>query len=283
MRIVQIHQPENLARFKRADADAVIVDAGPYAIRAEEKQPLESLYGWKAACDKAGLKLFVNAEKLLMQPDLPVFEHVLEVLRDTADGIYVSDEGFLYGAKKMGLLDKCIYQPDTLIANHMEIRFYLDLGLQAVSLAHELSFREIESLMQALTPEERAKVELLAHGYHSILYSRRPLLENYFAQVNRTYPGGRLDLIEETRKERMPVLQDEAGTHIFSAQPVDSSAWMERLEKSGLERFRFGGFGLSDEELLQVLEAYQHPESAAKRGSDFWYGQESTIWKGEAK
>lgn len=82
----------------------------------------------------------------------------------------------------------------------------MSLGVQSVSLAHELSLEEVVSI-----GKHNPDIEILVHGYFSILYSRRPLVTNYLEAVNKTVCSlpCHYDLIEQTREQRMPIVQDE--------------------------------------------------------------------------
>ena len=62
------------------------------------------------------------------------------------DGIYYADEGLYYEAKQLGIESKLIYQPETLVASSADVDFYMSLGIQSVSLAHELSLEEVVSI-----------------------------------------------------------------------------------------------------------------------------------------
>ena len=169
-----------------------------------------------------------------------------------------------------------IYQPETLITNHMDIAFYLELGIQSVSLAHECSLEEILQMTK-----QNKEVEILISGYFSILYSRRMLVTNYLDAIKSNEKGHKkvLDLIESTRQDRMPIVEDDYGTHIFSEVPIQSQKELPVLQNNGLYRFRIDSIFMDDDWTIHVLNAYQNQSEVP--GSNHWYYQ-TTMKKKEA-
>ncbi|MGI6512698.1 MAG: peptidase U32 family protein [Catenisphaera adipataccumulans] len=270
MILTTIHSIDRLNDLKKAGADAVIIGVQDLSIRSLQYAPFEQIPKWKQACDSAGLKLYINALKLCMDEDLENVRKLLEICQEQEiDGVYFADEGILYEAKQRQLEHLLIYQPETLITNHLDVQFYLKQGIQAVSLAHELSLDEIGKMAVP-------GAEVLLSGYYSLLYSRRPLVSNYFDFMHKDVDvnGRRFDLIEQTRTDRMPIVQDETGTHIFSEVPIASFQEFEQLKQMGIQRFRIDSMFFDDGWTVQTLKAYtQHGRPTA--GSDQWYYQKS--------
>ncbi len=270
--ITTIHDKEALCALKQAGAKGIIVGIENLSIRALNQLSIQDLYEWKQACDKVECELYVNALKLMMDSDLDQVRDLIQTCIDLQiDGIYCADEGLIYMAKEMGY-PSMIYQPETLVTNHWDAQFYLDQGCKAVSLAHELSIDEIRSI-------SRVKgIEVLVSGYFSILYSRRVLLTNYFDAIDKKIEkANNLDLIEQTRYDRMPILEDDTGTHIFSEHPITSIQQYQELLDMGIQRFRIDSIFKSDAWTVDVLNAYK--EKRIVEGSDHWYYQNTILKK----
>ena len=181
MFISTIQSMASLPAFQASPIDTVVVAFEGFSLRSEAKQPIDSLADWKAACEQHGLKMAVNALKLFMEEEVDGLEHFLQALKDVdVDAIYYADEGVFEIAQRLGLQEKLVYQPETLVTNTPDVRFYLDLGVKSVSLAHELSLEEIVGIVQNCP-----QAEILIHGYFSILYSRRPLVTNYLRHIGK--------------------------------------------------------------------------------------------------
>ena len=200
-----------------------------------------------------------------MEDELPDLRRFLTILKDAnADTIYFADEGVLMEAMQIGIADRLVYQPDTLMTNSMDASFYLAQGCKAVSMAREITLEEIERIA-----EKRSEIEVLIHGRFSIMHSRRMLLTNYFSFLGKKHDirGKRnLALREATREALMPIVEDEAGTHVFSEYTQQSFAQIADLSSAGVERFRIDSIFHDDDWSVQALQDYhavlKHPEKA---------------------
>lgn len=269
MFIVTIHDLKNIKKLKEAGADAIIIGVEDFSIRQSLTISLRDLKEVVLQCHALNLKLYVNALRFFMEDELNLLETFLKACKEAdVDGIYYSDEGVFYEAQKQGMESLLIYQPETLITNHMDIAFYLHLGIQSVSLAHECSLEEILQMT-----EQNKEVEILISGYFSILYSRRMLVTNYLDAIKSNEKGHKkvLDLIESTRQDRMPIVEDDYGTHIFSEAPIQSQKELPVLKEHGLYRFRIDSIFMDDDWTVNVLQAYQNQSEVP--GSNHWYYQ----------
>lgn len=277
MFFVTIHDLKNIKKLKEAGADAIIIGVEDFSIRQSLTISLRDLKEVVLQCHALNLKLYVNALRFFMEDELNLLETFLKACKEAdVDGIYYSDEGVFYEAQKQGMESLLIYQPETLITNHMDIAFYLELGIQSVSLAHECSLEEILQMT-----EQTKEVEILISGYFSILYSRRMLVTNYLDAIKSNEKGHKkvLDLIESTRQDRMPIVEDDYGTHIFSEAPIQSQKELPVLKDHGLYRFRIDSIFMDDDWTIHVLNAYQNQLEVP--GSNHWYYQK-TMKKKEA-
>jgi putative protease len=275
MFIVTVHSKENLRQLKQAGADAVIIGVEGCSVRHQNVVPVKDIVDWKEACREEDLLLYVNFLKFFSEPELDTMADALRACKDAkVDGIYYSDEGVLYEAQQLDINNLLIYQPETLVTSAPDVQFYLDQGIRAVSLAHELSIEEITSIAASVS-----NLEVLIHGYFSILYSRRPLITNYLNAIGKDInPEGKVfDLIEQTREDRMPIIQDETGVHIFSENAMESFDFIESLTKAGINRFRIDSIFKDDQWTCDVLNAYSnclaYKEFERIDGSDRWYRQ----------
>ena len=277
MFIVTIHDVKNIQKLKEAGADAIIIGVEGFSIRQSLTIALEDVKEMVLLCHAQHLKCYVNALRFFMEDELDLLKEFLKTCKEAdVDGIYYSDEGVFYEAQKQGMESLLIYQPETLITNHMDIEFYLELGIQSVSLAHECSLEEILQMTK-----QNKEVEILISGYFSILYSRRMLVTNYLDAIKSNEKGHKkvLDLIESTRQDRMPIVEDDYGTHIFTETPIQSQKELPVLKEHGLYRFRIDSIFMDDDWTIHVLNAYQNQLEVP--GSNHWYYQK-TMKKKEA-
>ena len=90
-------------------------------------------------------------------------------------------------------------------------------------------------------------------------YSKRALLSAYQAEIqsDRDLSGKQdLVLIETTRQGRMPIVEDAAGTTIYTDYTLAAYAELKPLIASGAERFRLDNHFLKKEEFLDCLDGF---------------------------
>lgn len=273
-----IQNIENMPAFKAAGANAVIVGLDAFSLASAKDISLDEVKIWHETAKKIGLNLLINMRAMIHEEKLAQLNAALDVLKEECEGIYYGDEGLYYLAAQKGMAEKLIYQPETLVTNAMDVSYYLSLGIQSVSLAHELSLQEIESIAS-----KQKNVEVLAQGYYSILYSRRPLVSNYLNVIKAESGLQHLQIQEQTRQNKMPIIQNEQGTLVFSDAPQNSAAQIAALKQAGIHRFRIDGLFYEDDTVLEWIKAYhallQGKDAKVKEGDDTWYHQVSLTRK----
>lgn len=285
MLIMALWDLQNLPEVVQAAPDAVIFGLKGFSLRTRADLDCEQFSEVTRALHEKGIQVFANAQAMLEENRVPQAKEAFEgLLKAGVDGIYTADEGWMEMALEKNCMDKIIFQPETLVCSGQEARFYRDLGVQAVSLAHELSFREI-----ADCAKQSDGLEVLIAGNYSWMDSRRPLIENYLRTIGKeeVFADGKIFWIQEMKREaKLPVIQDEKGTHVLSGEPLFSDAWLLKLKDAGIERMRVDALvsgNLQAIEDLQRARAILNGESAeeykAPIGSDALYGNETVLRK----
>lgn len=255
--IVTLNDEDSVRDLKEAGADELLVSVPFFSLRGAHIFPLEQLQTLSRKIHAAGAKLAVNCTRFFMEEELPRLREFLALLKDVqADTIYFADEGVLYEAAQLGLQERLVYQPDTLVTNSADVRFYREQGCKGVAAAREITLEEICAIAA-----HSSGLELLVHGRFSIMHSRRQLLRCYFDFLQRPdmEVQGRRDLFlrEETRAVRMPVFEDESGTHVFSEYTLQSFAQIETLIRCGAQRFRIDSIFHDDAWSVRALNDYR--------------------------
>lgn len=266
MIIAVVNHPEEAERFAQSGADAMLIPVEGLSVRQEPQLDEKQLRTAIHSLQKKGVKVYLNVLKILHSTDLPAAELLINLAKEEkADGLYIADEGWIVLAKDSGYEGELIYQPETLVTNGLDAQFYIDQGLSAVSLAHELSLAEIEACAK-----DCSNLEVLVYGYYSWMSSRRPLVSNYLREIKLsekvpevTDPEHAFFLREAQRDAWLRVEERETGTTIWSAEPVSSFFQMPALLKVGIKRFRIDTSFLEPEEAARIITLFQMLEQGA--------------------
>ena len=123
--IVSLHDSGNIRKMKDAGADEILLAVPFFSLRPAHVFALEELASLTDAIHACGLRAAVNCTRLFMEEDLPALRAFLRELKELqVDTVYFADEGVLFEAARLDMADRLVYQPDTLISNANDVRFY---------------------------------------------------------------------------------------------------------------------------------------------------------------
>lgn len=166
-------------------------------------------------CLENNIKRYINVDAFIFEHDKGELYKYFEYLKEiNPDGIYFSDLGIINIAKRLGIADKLIYDPDTLMTNSLDIAFYLKQGLGVV-LARELSLKETLDIIK----NNPAEIDMQIFGHLKMANSRREFLTNYFKHLGKEKNiknKKSIRLMEESRNYTLPIIEDEYGTRIYT-------------------------------------------------------------------
>jgi collagenase-like PrtC family protease len=147
------------------------------------------------------------------------------------DGIFFQDLAYVSFCEKTDL--KLIYAPEAIITNAKEVDALCANGIDHVMLAKELTMDEIIKI--AL--ENPNRTALFGFGHLPMAVSRRPLVRNYLAEINKDNElskGTKLTLQEAKRSVLFPILEDEKDSIVFADTVFCPLEEIKRLEESGV-------------------------------------------------
>lgn len=247
----------DICPMAEAGADELLFGCEPFSVRCAGNFPQSKLAEIKRLCNAHHVKMAVAVNRFFHDSQCPQLKAFLSLLKALdVDTIYFSDDAVLVYAQELGIADKLAYQPDTLMTNHDDVNFYLGEGIKRVVLAREITLTEILAIANHCDAQ---RLEVIIHGYGAAMYSRRPLLSNYMALLGQTRSlrnQMNLAIEEATRSERMPIYEDENGTHVFSAAVQQSFREWSDLQEAGIHTARIDGIFHSGQAISQVIALY---------------------------
>lgn len=242
----------NLSQYAKSGIKRIIVSMPKVAARPARVYKRNEV---KEAAEKAhdlGLEIGMNMLNFMMEDETEMFRDALLFCRENKiDRIYFSDMGVYQLAREMNMEKSLIYQPTTLIASSSDANEYLKLGIDKVVLSREITLEDLKSILSSCKG-----CEVSVFGYNAMMHSKRRLLSSYFEFTGLADKSSSKDLylMEENRDEKMPVFQDETGTHILSGHVFCLFKEISELHNCD---FRIEGIHLKEEIVLQAAEDIQ--------------------------
>lgn len=202
------------------------------------------------------IKVYVLCNQMIYDEDIEALENHLKWIRSlNVTGVYFADMAVFVLAKKLAMLDKMIYGPGMTIVNSEDVKAYLDMGIQAVELANELTLDEKIAIAKS-NPDQ---VGIVISGYLLMSYSKRKVLSNYFEYINKDMKlekNYNLSLVERTRSGKMPIYEDANGAYIYSEYVFHSFNYLNELLAAPFKYFRIDGIFMDTTMIEDLLNAY---------------------------
>ncbi len=199
------------------------------------------------------LKFYVVMDSFISEDELEQLDEYMKMLADwNVDGIYFHDLSIMAVARRYNMVGKLIYDGMTVLCNSLETAFYLSKGINACVISRELTYEEVKEII-ANNP---GKVDMQIFGHQRLSYSKRRFLSNYFKEIGVNYPYKNketLTLIEEQRSYRMPIIEDDYGTRIYSDYVFETYDELPFLKK-GLKRGIVDTLFMNNATVVKVLD-----------------------------
>jgi len=248
---------EDIETMAQAGANAFLFGTPFFSMRAVAEYRMEQLQEIRERTKQTNTEMLILVNRFFTEEELPKLrQHLTHLKEQDVDGIIFSDDALLAYAKELGMEHLLIYQPDTLLTNHMDIDFYLHQGIKRAVLSKEITIEEIQSIANKSDP---SRLELIIHGRLLMMHSKRKLLSNYmeFTKQNRSLTNEKdLYIVEDTRNDRMPILEDEHGTHIFSGFVQCAFKEIERLKHLKINALRIDGIFQNSAYFTNIIRLY---------------------------
>lgn len=246
----------DISLYKEAGASSVVIATPFFSARGAHVFAVEELPALKRACEQHQMRMLVKVNRFFTEEELPALRIHLQLLKTLlVDGIYYGDECVFFEAKKLGLQDKLIYAPDTLLTNHEDVAYYLHEGIATVCISKEITLDEL-CVISSYAP---GRIEVGIHGRVNMMHSKRKLVSNYLTFIHKPEDiqnKQTLFLMEETRDEHMPILEDELGTHVFSGYTLASFEELPKLVAAGVTHVSIDGIFHDAAYVCEALRLY---------------------------
>lgn len=211
----------------------------------------------KEFCRENRLKLYIQMENFISEDETKLAFDYLDFLNKLdVDGIYYHDLGVYEIASSLGMIGKLIYDGYTVLCNSLDVAYHASTGINGVKISNELTLDEVANI---LTNNPQV-CDMQIFGHLRMSYSKRNFLKNYFKEINKEYDyfkRNTLYLVEEQRDYKMPIVEDESGTKIYTDYIFEMYRELS-IVKPYLKRGIVDTLFIDDDRIVQVLRDYKH-------------------------
>lgn len=236
--------------------DGIIVGDARYAkaLTQDFKDDMLNIIGKAHQQQK---EVFVLFNKLYTDQELLEVKDCIEKLPvDKITGFIGADIGLVSIFESLNLSSKFVYNPETLLTNDEDFNDLASKGIMGAFVSKEITLEDILEIASL----KQYKLFYFGHGHMSMFYSKRHMLDtfsDYQNKPNTLHKDKTLALKEFKRvNETYPVLEDEAGTHVFRGAIFNSFNAIDAL-KLHVDYFVVDTLFLDDDYAIKIIPMYQ--------------------------
>ncbi|WP_162146777.1 U32 family peptidase [Acholeplasma granularum] len=208
--------------------------------------------------NNAKKEVFILLNKIYTDKELSeVKNFILSLPNDLITAYIGADIGLLETFKTLGLLEKFVYNPETLLTNDVDFNDLSNLNIKGAFVSKEITLDDIYEIGKL----KKYELFYFGHGHMSMFYSKRMMLQTFSDYQNKTnnlHFNKNLRLSEAKRpNESYPILEDTSGTHVFRGYVLNSFDAMDKLNEV-VDYFIVDTLLLDDAYALEVIPMYKN-------------------------
>lgn len=193
------------------------------------------------------LNIILSINRIMHPGDLKNVEALVDKYNDLL--FLASDIGVLNIFKEKNMIEKLIYNPETMITNYLDLGLYNDMNLNAIGVSSEITIDDLKLMYE----KTKAPIYYQGFGHRLMFYSRRKLLTLYSNKNNDNYPHEGF-LKEITREDYLPIIENSEGTLIYRSYLISLLKELEDL--SFIKYLYIESFNVNIETFKKVSEIF---------------------------
>lgn len=202
-----------------------------------------------ALCKTYGLKPILKMDGMIHEYMLEKFKNLILEYKSFDCLFYITDLGAAKILIDLGLVERTIFNPNTLITNYLDAKLYANYGFDAISMSLEVTINDVIKTI------ELTKVNMfyLVFGHQLMFHSKRMLVSLYEKKENLDIKRDNMYLIEEKRKDKYPLLETNLGTYIYRSYQL---SLIKHIKELNLKYAYFESRFIEFDTYLKVLKIY---------------------------
>lgn len=252
--MTHIHDQDQILSLKSSGCHRLTVTTPFLSSGIEHTFDLDNISMLFDIAENIDLKLGIMINRLIKETEWTTLLDQLHVIGIMRPSFYiVSDVGVLFYLKQQ--TDIPVYfHSDTTIANQYDASLMLEHGADIVMPARELTLEKKLQIIKSL----QANIMIPVFGYQVMSRSYRPLLSNYFSQIEKNIPSKHnLFYFKEDQRDNIYLgYEDDHGFSMFTDEVMSLLEEKQQLEDAGLTLGWIDSNFLKEEDIQTVIEYF---------------------------
>ena len=235
--------------------DGVVITNKKFSSRYETSFSCDEILQVVKKCNTARMDTYLLVDNILTDGDILAVYDLINTFKDTNLMYIFGDLAVYQILKEFNITKKGVYNPNTLITNYVDFLFWKEFKIKGLFPSLEIPLTDIDIIGK----NKKLKLFYKGFGMNVMFHSKRKLLSTYKDYKNVLYDfagSNDLTLIEETRKEKYKIIENEHGTHIY--QPgIHNILPAIDIALDGLDYLFLDGTFLDWEKYVKAIEIYK--------------------------
>ena len=203
-------------------------------------------------CKNNSIGIVLSMDKIYQPKTINTAKEFLEKYKDLCNYFYVTDLGVCNLAIKLGIANKIIFDPKTMITNSLDFSIYASYGFHALGISSEIMLKDTLAIIHKCNKNSFYQV----FGARLMFYSKRHLISLYSEKNNEKYPKEDVLFKEATRNDYFPGFENQNGTVMYRSYLISLLK-----ELGNMQDITYGfleSYTVNDDTMKKVLSIYKN-------------------------
>ncbi|MDE6415331.1 MAG: U32 family peptidase [Anaeroplasmataceae bacterium] len=205
-----------------------------------------------------GLVSIYKLNEMVFPLEIEKYRKKILFTKDTNCLYYITDLGLAHILKELGLIQRTIFDPITMITNSLDAKEFMEYGFHSIGLSNEITLKDIEQIIK----KTNIKSFLQVFGYRLMLNTRRTLISLYEEKIQTEIQKTNLKIEEATRTDAFPIVETKTGTKIYRSYLI---SLLNELDALPLEYAFLESFGLDENTFIEVVKLFSSVKSGKNK------------------
>lgn len=160
-------------------------------------------------CKNNNVLPIISINKMLYPDDL---NFIKQFMNKYKDNLFLATDIAVYMiALELNIVDRIIFDPQTMVTNQLDLKEYSNLGFDAVAMSLEIPITDVYTSIK----NQNTSVFYQVFGHRLMFYSKRKLISLYEEKADIKASRDHLYLRESTREDYIPTIENKNGTMMY--------------------------------------------------------------------
>lgn len=199
--------------------------------------------------DSYGLISIFKLNEMVFPMEIEEYRKRILLTMDTNCLYYITDLGLAHILKELGVIDRTIFDPVTMITNSLDTKEFMEYGFYSIGLSNEITLKDVKQIIS----KTNCKAFMQVFGYRLMLNTRRSLISLYQQKIKTDFSKENMWIQEATRTDCFPIVETNKGTKIYRSHLI---CLLNEMDTLPLEYAYLDSFRIDDLTFIEIVKLF---------------------------